>query len=294
MHYRVLLWTEQSRALLQLLFPRPRIAFVRSPIRHDWDSAVLSDCHTVLLWSGNQYVTSWGAHVFGAVGEACGFHGPQWQQQAQGLSDYAGRVFGIRDDDALLEVVMVTPSRIPRSAWASQGRVAIVESAFSSPKLSQHFLAAPRAKVQSLRLAAWQVPATLSLGRVLWHAGEHAPVSSLRVVNVAVRRVWKEHRFLTTKLFEIPEWRDASTVANGEVPWLAALTRPIPQGIRTHAPMVHFLRIYRNGMCDTLLVELDGGTGLVIDVRVTCQSLESLLLPDPYLGAAIAATLARA
>lgn len=288
-------WSEQYQSWqrdalwVAEVWSRSGCAVSRSGLHlHRWQSADGHDEHHVAYWGGRGLDPSWTEWIHAWVGEACDSDSTAWNYQYPPLRNLMSNFFNAPGSPALSNLLFVTPSRTPTGEWKVRGRAPLIERVDSSfNALGCH---EPR---EVFRLRDLTIDVRLSASDFAWSTAQTR--SQRLIANTARRRIGTIHVNLN-RLY----WLNASdenhleAFFSGSIPTVLNARRMIRGIWRTHAPMIHLMRIDAEQMLNYILVELDGTSGELADIRWSRQKVASFFLHDPYFGAALREALQQA
>lgn len=260
-------WSHPQRAFTEA---RPRL--------HYWRSADGVDSDTVMGWSGGAYDDDWYRAIHEAIGDACVSDREAWMWQASVMARVFHEFFTPTNRlPAFLNLVSITPSRVPRRLWRSQGRPTLDERLRLLPRLQTH--------AQPIRLALAD-PMALSVAGLLWAERPGARRKDLKIAVAKADRWFEGKRSLYFRFFEVDLESDAEALMANSVPAVADTLVGEGDHMRTHAPMIQLWKLYSSGMADLINLEASRDSGRMADIRCTSQRFADLVTHDPHYGPA--------
>jgi len=259
------------------------------PHQHMWVSPNGLECHLVTLWRGGAFDDSWSQTIYDSVCDLCFGSGQTRARQRRPFQEVCDRFFlapkpgGRRD---VLNVVCVTPTRLPKDLWPSLGREVVTERAEDLPE----WLGAMENN-QRVKLSGLASRVEIPLTALRWSRRNASSSGGMNLVRSLAMRRLGGRPTLTYRLFEADEETEQLEVLGGAIPALWSARTAIRGHVRTHAPMVQLMRIEEGGMVDLLMLETIGDSGEIIDIRWGRNRLDTIVLPDPYYAAGMVATL---
>lgn len=235
-----------------------------------WEDAHSPDSHTVMAWTDGGFDPSWMGHTLDAIREACILRSEIWTRQIPYFADFIGRFFCPNGNKSRLQMISVTPSRVPKSMWSKRGRPILEESLGPTPRLQSH---------QEPLKVILDEPLILPINGLLW-ADRGNTKAQVAVVHAGRRFNGKHSHYW--RAFEYDHDRDSAALSAGSVPAVADSVVGTGDAVRTHAPMIQLWKLDDKGWVDLLNLETSRDSGLMADIRWTHQRFADLMEHDPY------------
>lgn len=285
-------WTEDAWRLIRQWAVPGGAPCIETPIQSRWESDDGRETTTTLMWSGDLFETGWDSYIYGAVRDACVSDRGVWKWQWPAYQESIRRFFGNRGSPAVVNLILVTPTRVPRFLWKFQGRPTMHEYMIPNPSW-----VAKADKARAISIPGLSFELKVPLSEMVWWGRRDVSRRDLRLAQVEIRR-WcqdgpKHYRINMGRAFEANPELDADAFVSGTVPVMQDLMSGSGLTTRTHAPMIQFVRLDRFGQIDLLMFETSRDSGQLVDIRWARQPFDSFVVLDPYFGTAILDALAR-
>lgn len=246
-------------------FDRPRL--------HEWQPPDGSNANVAIAWSGNCCSSRLIKSANQVITRSCANESDLWIRQYVSSTEFIASFFGPSRRPSALNLVTVTPSRLPRHKWPLFGRPVLHES--------QSFVsryASPDAPLIAKSLA--DAP-PIHVNRLRWAPRPAASRDHLRIAVVKAQRNNEGTGITYTRAFLYDRLLDADAVMDGHVPAVSETVDLADGGIRVNSPMVQYWRFFANGSVEVINFGLSRRSGLLTDVRWTRSSLDTIMIQAP-------------
>ncbi|MGD9790595.1 MAG: hypothetical protein AB7Q00_12660 [Phycisphaerales bacterium] len=252
-------WSVSSRwPNLQL----PEMAF--------WFDPLGLDEHTLIAWSSVGYEARWTPSITDVIARACVDDSAAWKWQRKYFGEIMGEFFNAGDANcSRLNLVTITPSRVPNSIWYSQGRPRLRES-FGPVTLQD-----PSKPICIRACHTIEVP----VADLLWSEGDSA---KLPLAIVKGSRFYTGSHSFYWRALKYDHDRDATDLQKGRIRALSATVDGDGLHARVNAPMIQLWKLYDRDTVELVNIETSRASGRVIDIRWTYQRFGEFLAHDPY------------
>lgn len=240
-----------------------------SPRLHEWQPADGTSANVAIAWSGSSWSPRLVVLINQVIAEFCVDEPDSWSRQYIASAEFFGSFFGPNRRPSSLNLVTVTPSRIPKELWPALGRPVLRESQSLIPKC---LISDAPLTAESL-LDAPPIP----MNRLRWAPRPGTSRNRLRVALVKAQRNNEGTGMTYTRAFLYDREFDADSVMAGQVPAVADTVDGVGGIVRVHSPMVQYWRLFSDGSVEVINFGLCRGSGLLTDFRWTRGALDTVI-----------------
>jgi hypothetical protein len=250
------------------------------PLVRHWQSANGAENLLAMMWSGNSYQESWARQIHDRVGEIIGASSDAWKYQLPFYSNVYGNFFRPPNGQFVLNVIIVTPSRVPMRLWPA-GRPRVSESPLCPPGQPL-----PAFQQRSITLSGLAAGLQIDLNSAVWADRALRRDANLKVATTRIRRCFHPWHATVRRLFlaDFDNVEDILAITRGEPP--ACRFRQVTGELlgRVGMPKIQLHRVNEQGNMDVLQLQTSHASGLLVDMRWSHQPFESLMLSEPQQG----------